>query len=420
MKISTSALLSRLSALVKKNGGRDNLIIELESALARIMSAAWSWNWKETNITSTGHLVETGATWTYTAGDNFIVSDIPLAVLDYTHTGRVFFVENRKYKTTDIGILDPNKVYVDKIFTTSGELEDSDLPFIREDFALNTSKIRSVSTDQQRKLVRLSPDYFKRRFNLYNYDFASSEPIGYYDTIERVVPPPVYAPSVTSGSTAGSFALGEYIYFFTRIDLESGEESDPGPATRFVNTSTNLPEVIYGSPDGDVCVSNFSYALKLYRTRVNPTRSNAPVYCINTRSPELPASTFEDSYLDSDLPKLDRFWYSTKTIIKLYPPPSDQIRHITVNHIGDFGFSLEESDTIDLGPRDQVAELIIFYVDGRLNGSMVEGQIKFNRQLNYLLSIDKEAGQDDYGPENYDPIESGDHGDWVDRLRWNQ
>lgn len=430
MRVKVSSFLNKLAAVASTQGQKDMLRDIVEHGLDRILCNPWSWNWRERSYTLPAAVSESTGAWTYTQGDDFIELDGPISTLDYTHTGRRFQLGTHWYRALDVAVRNPARVYVDRVIEEDGEVEAESLIFYRDELCIRSAGVRNVSTDLTPKLARLSPGFFKDGYRRGNPDyFNTAEPVAYQDEQPYKIDPPAFPLTVTASATASTFSLGRYAYFATRYDAESGLESDPGPVTIYDATSTNWPLVVYGNPDDpDQIEQGTSYAIRVYRSRLDPNRESCPMYLVQERDPEPQAGTTgQDRILDAALRSRVRYWHGKQTLIRLFPIPDDKIRRITVDAMDSFGYRLENDDTVETGRNGEVDELLEMYVYSRLKYQVGDGTVKgsaqqFNQQLRWLLGQDQKPGDsDDGGVEVHKPLVAGesDNLSWTERLSWS-
>lgn len=396
-----------------------------DDGLRRIFSEPWTWNWITTSYTLPPIENET-LPFVWYAGQDYITGPGPISDWDYTMTGRRLKLNERWYRVIDIGVRQADRVYLDTCLDEDGECETDTLYLVRSDVCVRTTKIDLVRSDVVAKIPRLSPQWWNSDFRCTDLEQISegAYPFYYMDQLDSIINPPVFEPLVTAGG-AGTFELGKYRYGYTRVDLESGHESAMGPVVEFDATTTDFPEIVYDNPDlPDQAEPGTSYAMRLYRSDRNPKRDECPMYLIQERSP-IGTSPFSDEVVGKAIRSRPRYWNGPQTRLDLVPYPDDTTRRLSVHHVHDFGFPLSDTDDVRLGSRSEVRELLKLYMDiensrsARDAGTSQAGQALFNRHINFLLTRDRQPGNDDAGPENYQRIVPGyqEEDDWTRHLR---
>ena len=414
--------------------GQDDLLYRwVEEAVGAIRERAWSWNYVNTNdMTYSSFTTPDFYVWTEGRDYLDVVGGGAIADSEVRYTGRRVKLGDEWYTVTDIGLSTASRVYVDRKVVGQMVVPGTKLVYYRTNNAYMTSGINNVSAGLKPKLIRYSRKWFTKNFRVRHWDQISpSTPYGYLDRTgleytgkNRIMKPPLYAPS-GSDSGAGALTDGTYYYFFTRVDTESGVESKPGPVLKWVNTTGNSPNIIYGNPAGDFSEQG-TWDLVLYRSERNPTRTRCPMFKIDTRTPKTPGAPFADGNLG--VGQFDQYYDGPWTVIELLPPPSGARVQTRVSHINNWAHRAWDEDVIEMGHDNQMIELLRIYLLGltRLaSNSPQEYRLsirQFRSQLSYLETQDNEAGSLDQGDidsfKDYRDQQEYGTGDWVDGLPW--
>lgn len=416
-----SELVDFFTSSLGASGQEDNFYFWIEEALNVIREQRWPWNWRKQ-----GFLTKTGsnqalALYSWTEGDEFVVCNAAVST-PTTMTGRRVLLGDEWYTCEDFGLRTLNRIYVDRPIL--GSATDQQLKFYRSDLALKTTAIRDVKVNA-RKLPRYSKQYFTSDYFGTTLEIDVSTPMGYVDNDARRLDPPAYAPvCVDSAVVLPAFPAGDYYYFYTRYDAESGLESPPGPVTRFTSAGGKKVEVKYGNPFVPDQGERTSYGLRLYRSTVDPTRSRAPMFLIDERTAAVPGTPFRDTHLTvRGLPPL---WEGNFVTLEFIPPPDDTRLSVVVEMLDTWGFRLWEEEQVALGADNQVIELLRIFLAGVLSMSSRnpaeyrQAVIHFRSQMAWLASESRASGETDYGPENRIKDYPGENtnSDWVDALPW--
>lgn len=399
-------------------GGEDLVYQWLEEGVAAVRERAWPWNWTEGHNLTYAEVTQTGATYTWVEGDNFVTSSA-MVTLPYGITGRMVKLGDEWYRTIDVGILNPNRIYVNRAILGSQSTGGA-LTFQRADFGVRTSKLRNVDINGL-KLPRVSPAYWSSHFGMLTWaQQGPSRPRLYTEVDSRRLQAPAYSPVVVDSGNPSTFTLGTYQYFYVRFDAENGLESPPGPPVTFKNTTGNTHDIAYGNATDEA--ESLSYGLRLYRSAVNPRLERGPMYRVQSRSPALAGAPFEDTFVAVN--ELPRFWDGPFSMLMFFPFPEARYS-VRVEHVNNWNYRVADDDQIELGNDNQVLELLRLYLTGcvglgnRQPDEHKKALIAFRSQLNYLLTVSRDAGNDDQGPENYVNDVPGDvNDDWVDLLQW--
>lgn len=420
-----------LQATVGVSANSDMMYRWLEESLTEIRSKPWSWNWKVERGVTHAPISETHK-FTWVAGQDFITCAAPMADIGFANTGRIVKIDDHWYQCTDIGKTSATRVYLSRSLITTQATQTA-LTFHRDHKFFKTSKVRNVAVGDVPKCARYSSRDLRQYWLLTDVDdLDEGSPYSYQDLVlERIKPPahpPLYA---TSG--AGSFSNGKYVYFYTKIDTESGLESEPGPSLVVNVTDGKVPTITYNNPASADVLEETSYKLKLYRSEIilatEPRpRLRLPMFEVQERNPT--ATPFNDINNNGGLLRgKERYWDGAYSGVRLLPKP-DSVERFDVECLDVSPGRFHDEDYIKLGPNDEVMQLIRLYISGasKLKGlNATEYQqhlIAFRRQQAHLLTEDREPGNSDSGPKNINnySVEEYGSGDWVNDLQspWGQ
>lgn len=420
-----------LQATIGVSANSDMMYRWLEEAMTEIRSKPWSWNWKiERGVTSPPILETHKFTWV--AGQYYVTCAAPMANVDFTHTGRIVKIGDHWYQCTDIGKTSATRIYVSRPLITT-QTAATALTFHRDHKFFKTSKVRNVAVGDVPKCARYSSSSLRQYWLLTDVDdLDEGSPYCYQDIVLERIKPPAHPPGYAS-SGGGSFTNGKYVYFFTKFDVESGLESEPGPSLIVEVTDGNVPVITYSNPAAADVLEETSYKLRLYRSEIilatDPRpRLRLPMFNINERAPT--ASPFNDINNNAGLLRGKvRYWDGAYAGVRLLPKP-DSTERFDVECLSASPGRFHDEDYIKLGPNDEVMQLLRLYISGasKLKGlNATEYQqhlIAFRRQQAHLLGQDREPGNADPGPKNTNNYSVNEYGsgDWVDGLQspWGQ
>jgi hypothetical protein len=421
--IRVADLIAQMATGLGASSGNDLFFYWLEEQYRFIREKAWAWNWsKKYHLTHAAQDEGDVITFDYNEGNDFILASAPLA-LNYFMTGRKVQLGDEWYRILDYGLTNASRVYVDRAIL--GSATGVQPTFHRDEYWFPGNKLRYVEMDGK-KLVRLPEHHLQRKYWGRVHPSSASTPQSYIDDDSRKLPPPGYAPTVASAG-AGTLPVGEYIYFYTRYDVESGLESAPGPSTTFTNIAGTANRVVYGNPAGDKSEYS-SYGLRLYRSLVSPTRNRAPMWLVEQRAPTAPGAPFDDATTAAALVTKTRFYDGASAVVRLWPPPDSDRHTLMIDHVNCWGGRMYEEEYLELGRNDEILETLRIFLKGVLdikNGDANAYKIAsatHRAQVSYLLTQSREAGEGDAGPDSHFPPVAGPEpmlqGDWVDMLPW--
>lgn len=420
-RIRVKDLVSKLMDTMPTSSQTDRLFEAIDEEYSFFREKPWVWNWKWTQTITKAQVSEV-PTFDWTEGNDYVVASAALTY-NYLLTGRLVKLGSEWYRVIDYGVANAARIYVDRPILGSGE--DQTLSFCRDDLAIRTSLIRGLKMDERTLRRKHEEDLLARMPEFYSYTPAEAgTPVLWLDEIKsREIPAPGYAPTVTT-SGVGALAAGDYEYFFTRYDTESGQESAPGPSTIYQNTSGFNATVIYGNPSGDVSEST-SYQFRLYRSRVNSKdkRARRPMWLVNSRPPS--ASTFVDSTSDVVLVTLPRYYNGSTSLIRLYPPPDTTRHSLQINHVNCWEGRPHDDEYLEEGRNQEFSSLMLIYLRsildfGENTDLYLTSQMSHRRHIDYLLTKSTKAGDAALTEGNYVEALAGPErdGNWVDRAPW--
>lgn len=426
--ILTEHLVRYATTSIGAAASQDMVYLWLEELVATLLEQPWPWNWKQWKGQVLPSVAEvTTTTFTWVAGNTFVTSNVALSALTYTRTGRKVLISDEWYMAVDVGFTSTTRIYLDRPLVTTVTTGTA-LTFYRDEYALPTSRIRDVQTTESLKLIRYSEDWETGQYLGFRTEKLqpSSPPSGYIDRNGLTITPPRYPPKVVVGVGAGP-NIGTYNYFYTRYDAESGLESQPGPVLKWTQASAVPLTVTYDNPTVADRSEDTSYPLRLYRSRINPPRDRVPMFRLAERSPFAQAPAYVDSLVDNNLLTVRHlpYWDGPWAVVQLLPVP-DTRESMWAWHLKNWTGRLDDLEYLPFGQDNMMADQLRLYLGGalmRMASNPKEHRdaiIAFKAQLAYLVTRSRPAGDDDVGPENYNPITPmTDHAqELIDSLRW--
>ena len=417
--ISAQELVEYFSSSLAANGELDLFYMWLEEAVSVIRERPWNWNWSTKDLLTLAPVIETGRTFSWAQGDKFIICSAPMVVVTATHTGRKVKLGDEFYRIIDVGLTNTSRIYVDRPIKGTGA--NQTLSFVRDEIALPTTSIRTVEIDSG-KIPRFGEEYKTMNFNWrYLFQMDTGTPVAYMDSDSTKIPEPAFPPKV-SGVTANAWETNgkDVYYFFTRMDVESGLESAPGPILKYTSTGFE-PTIIYDNPAGNFSEST-SYQMVLYRSELAPTRKRFPAFSVYTRTAT--AQILTDTKKGT-LYGQPRYYEGQWSVIRLLFPPDSTVRTVHIEHLDNWNYRILERENINVGNDGQVIELTRIYLTGLINLSnrstpeYHKALMIFRSQMAYLVTKARDSGFDDKGPANHHHDVPGfEYGDWVDGLGW--
>ena len=387
-----------------QSSGKDRVMLWLEDLYSKIRSLPWSWNFKVTETQTGGDLyatpvitsVDTTETFSWTQGNDVIYSTAsPVSCVDEAHTGRYIYIDNEWYQVVKISPFGGNRLFLDKkIVAPSADTQT--LSFYRRDLALMTNGIKSVHVND-RKLEHITEEQiyrFKRGIDPRWYYGDSGDPLGYHAD-EKQINAPLYAPIVDdTGAGTTTVEIGTHVLFFTFKDIETGQESPPGPSVEFnVTASTGALNVGYGSLGAGSYNEN-TYQRVLYASKKKTSYTRTPMYEVATR---LATSTTDITWAisDSGLSDNAQYYDGPWTKIVMYPAP-DEYNRAEILHIDSWPGLPEPEHIIKLGRQREFIELFHLYflmkqsLQNKDPAQFRQMQGAFREQLNFLQGKDGE------------------------------
>ena len=400
---------------------RDNVRQWIAEALTVIGELSFPWNQTDTNVLTLASVqfLGTGGTDTFSwdEGNSYIECTSPVTAFQDSRTGRRVMLGDEVYKIIDIGLTDPNRIYVDR--PIRGSATEQTPTFTRDEYAYRTAAIQSVNLDRF-KVPQVTDHTLVKKYWINNHLSTGTSYLYSVDDNAKL-PAPEYPPIVT-GNTGTAFQDGKYYYFFTRYDEESGLESDPGPVLEYNASGVNFPIVKYDNPAGNVS-ENTTYKLRLYRSQRNPKDRNCPMFLIDTRTSRTDVSITDENATYPMRNKTQYDW-SKQTVIRMYPPPDTTRRSLVVRHNAGYGKRLWDDENINLGTDNAVIEQIRLHckmcatIQSSDVASMQAAIAILRRQIQYLVTKTRSAGESDMNNDNYNRFRPGfqdevGNGDWV-------
>ena len=195
------------------------------------------------------------------------------------------------------------------------------------------------------------------------------------------------------GATAGP-TEGIHVAFFTFYDVETGQESPPGPSVEFKTTSTtSFVKLHYGEESGKHSYET-TYSRRTYVTKKKDTYTRMPAYELGEL--EYNATTGETfSVSDSALGALAPYYDGPCTNAMLYPAP-DEYKRAEALHINSYPGLPSEEDIITLGRQREFIDLFHVYflmkqsLQNKDPALFRQMQGSFREQLNFLQGKDGE------------------------------
>lgn len=421
-------LVQMVTATLGTGGALDLKWAQVEECYAALRELDWSWNWKSTPLLGWAAASETAPNdFLWSEGDTYILSQFTLN-LGYRMTGRMVQLGDYWYRVVNYGGTDPNRVYVDRPISGS-QTTLTTCPFYRAQYVFPTSTISAVHVREE-KLRQYTEESWERLFysRIPTGQMSVGSPTNYFarvclDETTRLAPPEY--PLVVTSSGAGTMANGTYIYFATRYCPESGAESPPGPLTTVTVTDGFARTVTYGNTVTANVGESTTYAIRYYRSAVNPVRARTPMYLIKERPPT--ATLFADS--TASIPRdLPRYYGGQVSEVCLFPFP-DVREPIRVRHVRCWGGRPGDDDQLPLGTENAFIELVRLHLSslenlqGRDTPDFRAALMAYRRQQNYHIGRSRNAATSDYSSKTYDPwVPGGDsteadpYDNWVDRL----
>lgn len=387
-----------------QSSGKDRVMLWFEDVYSKIRSLPWSWNLKVTETQTGGDLYSTPVitsvsateTFSWTQGNDYIESTIAtVSAVDAAYTGRYVYIDNEWYQCVRIApIGDTNRIYLDKKIVAATATTQT-ISFYRRDLAVTTNGIKSVHVDDI-KLEHLTEEQiyrFKRGIDPRWYYGDSGSPLSYYID-EKQIPGPAYAPVVTEGAGSTTTEVGTHVLFWTFKDIETGQESVPGPSIEFdVTASTGILNVGYGT-SGSSHSGELTYQRVLYVSKKKTSYTRVPMYQLATRD----ATSTSDvtwSIPDSSLEDNPGYYDGPWTKFVMFPAP-DEYKRAEILHIDSYFGLPGERHIVKLGRQREFMELFNLYfmmkqsLQNKDPAQFRQLQGAFREQLNFLQGKDGE------------------------------
>lgn len=392
------SLVRNMTTSAGASASEDLVYFWIETALSKMLSLQWSWNEATERIFIDAAIEET-STFTWTAGNKYIVASAGLSDITWEHTGRSVKIGRHWYRVLDVGFSSPTRIYLDGPLLTT-ETGGQTLTFYRNTFAVKSNKILQVEHSQNGRLKRFNQ---KKRIDRLNssLEFSSGEPCYFQDDINFNIPTPKRPPVLDGTATSLSPRLqqGRYFYYYVHYDPETGQESAPGPTLEYDADGANNPVIKYGSL-ADTADTGSSFPLRLYRSDVDPRRSHCPMHRMVDRGPSAPGTPFEDNG-QSPLYNNERYWNGMWVNFEIFPPDKGGNDFISVIMIENFGYTPKATDSIDLGQGSALYELLIKYIQSRLavqrkdTAGGTSAEIAFDKKLAFLYQKHSELSAEE-------------------------
>jgi len=270
--------------------------------------------------------------------------------------------------------------------------------FYRRDLAFRTNGIKSVHVDDK-KLGHLTEEQiyrFKRGIDPRWYYGDSGVPMAYH-LDEFQISPPKHSPYVDTSAGSASTA-GSHSCFWTFVDVETGQESAPGPTTEFtVPSGGGGANISYRTATGlstSESSEESTYRRRLYVTKkIDTYTRNAAFQLTEEASTDTGHTTY--STPDSTLGEGESYYDGPYTRTMMYPSPDEYLRTEAL-HIGSYFGLPEEHEIVKLGRQREFIELFHLYflmkqsIQNKDPKQFREMQGSFREQLNFLLAQDGE------------------------------
>lgn len=408
MRYRAEQIIARLMLDHGQNSGEDQLRQWFESVYAILRSLPWTWNFQK-YYGSTIAPVALVETYTFTNGSATIIAAVA-STATASYTGRYIFSDDQWFRVDKAGDPNnPNNIVLDRAYmgtTTAGV----SVTLVRGERAFKSSGIRNVRCDSVDLVYRSSEQLHSshRGNSAYIYD-TPAQPAGYYIDKEREIPAPVYKPHITNTGMLTGPTAGEYEYFFTYYDVESGLESPPGPRTMY--TGANGKQLLIGYRTAVASATNVgekSYQLRLWRSRNIVKQTRYPMWLVATKVSLNHLLGCGDSFVDDDLVTRERYYDGPYDVLTFVPAPDD-VYQLFVLHTDQWGARIDNDDIIDLGPRQEMLELISWhfsYKQGSMNRKLSDqasALAAFEQRLRMLQVKDSDGELDQTSWEHHEP-----------------
>ena len=421
---SVSYIIDMMLTHIGQKGSVDTSMFWFENLYKSIREQPWEWNWESMHDLTKAVITSTTLTYTWTQGNDFIVcsGSVPL---DYTTCGRFVRLDKRTYRVIAVNT-STNVVTLDTAISEATPATGIALSFYRADRLVPTSDIRSVFVDGIKYKSRDTSQSESYRTQNWVHKTFTSNVRGVYsvDSSEDITSP-LYAPVVFS-SAAGTVPAGKRYYFFTYYDLESKQESPPGPLLTVEGASSLDYVMKYGSPDN--LSERLGYTMRLYRSKDNPYDVDRfTAYLVATRDP-FANTTITDSKTDAVLGAGERL-YDGNTTLLIFEQWPDTVLSFDIVHLNDYHCRPEQADRVIVGTNNVVQELLALgalrFTESVTGNSRERNSaiFSFRSQMEYLIRKERKANDSDHSIDNtkrYDGVVGSDSGDIVDSWRQSE
>ncbi len=391
-----------------QNSGEDQLRQWFESCLSRLRALPWTWNFEKFYGATFAPITLT-ETYTFTAGSDTITALVPSTALD-DHTGRYLYANDEWFRVEKAADpANPNDIVLDRAYM-GATIAGVSVTIVRAEMAFKSNGIKNVTCDSTDLIYRSSEQLFRsqRGNSSYIYD-TPSKPAAYYIDKEREIPAPLYGPHITNTGAGTGPAAGEYEYFFTYHDEESGLESAPGPRVLYDGTTGHQLIIAYHDAAGSGNnVGENSYTLRLWRSKAIDKQARYPMWLIDTKVSLNDADACGDTFHDKNLVGKERYYDGNYDVLTFISAPDD-VYKLFVLHVDQWGERIDDEDMIDLGPRQEMLEMISWffsYKQGAMNRKLSDQSAAlaaFETRLKALLTADADGALDVTSWEHHQP-----------------
>ena len=376
----------------------------------------WYWNWaKKSGITFAQ--IDSTNTYTWIQGTDYLLcANVP--TITYSNVGRFVKLGTRKYRVRMVDSA-AFRVYLDAPISEATITDGVTLSFFRGDLLIRTSRIKHVFIDELRITSR-DPGHFVDDFKSRYRISSAGRPTQYTPNQDFAIPEPTYAPRLVASPT-GTITAGKRYYFYTFVDVESGQESGPGPILTVESASLDQHTIGYDNPLAADLTEGPGYTLRLYRSLDSPYDTKRfPAYHVADRSPHS-ATNIVDNLSDLVIKKNDRYYSGNATLIE-YDKWPDVVYAVDIAYLNDFGGRPSQEDLVEVGTNNIVQELLHIgaaaFVSSKasMDNDRDKNMFRFRSQMAYLLKKAKKPNASDYSKENtkeYPPY--GEHDSYADR-----
>lgn len=419
---SVSYIINMMLTHIGQKGSVDTSMFWFENLYKSIREQPWEWNWENTQDLTKAVITSDTLTYTWTQGNDFIACSGSVPI-DYTKCGRFVRLDKRTYRVIAVDTA-ANTITLDTAISEATITTGVALSFYRADRLLPTSDIRAVFVDGIKYMSRdtdKSENY--RTQNWVHKTFTANVRGVYSVDSSDEISPPLYAPVVDS-SSAGLVPAGKRYYFFTYYDIESKQESPPGPILTVEEASSLTYDIKYGSTDN--LSERLGYTMRLYRSKDNPYDVDRfTAYLVASRDPFADVA-IQDSKTDPVLGAGERL-YDGNTTLLIFEQWPDSVLSFDIVHLNDYHCRPEQADRVIVGTNNVVQELLALGAlrftesvtgNSRERNSAIFG---FRSQMEYLIRKERKANSSDHSIDNtkrHDGVVGGQTSDIV--STWSQ